>query len=88
MNTKIAVSVPEELVETARQAVVHGQAKSVSAYVATALDHYRRQQTLGEFLADWEAELGPIPEHVKAKAEADIARVVGTVPLADVHAVA
>ncbi|MGH3544549.1 MAG: hypothetical protein ACRDPW_01235 [Mycobacteriales bacterium] len=83
MNTKIAVSVPEDLVETAHQAVASGRANSISAYVAAALDHYRRQQTLAEFLADWEAELGPIPEHVKAEAEADIARVAGTVPVAD-----
>ena len=69
--------------ETGGQGSVQCQAKAVSEYVATALDHYRRQQTLGECLADWEAELGPIPKHVKAKAEADVVRVAGAVPVAD-----
>jgi|GEM_PF-948483 antitoxin ParD1/3/4 len=77
MNTKIAVSVPEDLVETAHQAVAHGQAKSVSAYVAAALDHYRRQQTLDEFLADLDAEFGPVPLEVQQQVDAEIERIAG-----------
>ena len=37
MTTKIAVTLPDELVESARRAVAEKRAASVSAYVADAL---------------------------------------------------
>ncbi len=80
MKTKIAVSVPEDLVATAQRAVANGEAKSVSAYVTAALDYYRRQQTLAEFLADWEAELGPIPPEVQRHVDEEIERIAGPEP--------
>ena len=36
MTTKLAVSLPDELAEQARQAVREGRAASVSAYIADA----------------------------------------------------
>lgn len=59
MNTKIAVSVPEDLVQDAHRAVAAGSARSVSAYVTAALENYRHRQTLRELLDEWDAELGP-----------------------------
>lgn len=59
MTTKIAVSLPDELVAQARAAVQEGRAASVSAYVAEALaDRYRRR-SLVQLLDDLDAELGP-----------------------------
>ena len=40
MTVKIAVSLPDHLVATARTAVAEGRAASVSAYVAAALEAY------------------------------------------------
>jgi Arc/MetJ-type ribon-helix-helix transcriptional regulator len=37
MTTKIAVSLPDELVATARRAVADGNASSVSAFIASAV---------------------------------------------------
>ena len=58
MTTKIAVSLPDHLVDEARAAVVRGQAASVSAYVAEALSEKSRRRTLSEVLDDMDAELG------------------------------
>lgn len=70
MTVKLAISVPDELAEEARRAVAAGRAASVSAYVATAIEHYRRQQTLDEWLDDLDAELGPPDEATMAWAAA------------------
>lgn len=59
MTTKIAVSLPDELVEEARQAVKDGRAKSVSAYVADALRQSKREGELERLLDDMDRELGP-----------------------------
>ena len=40
MTKKIAVSLPDDLVAAAKQAVAEGRAASVSAYVADALSRY------------------------------------------------
>jgi Arc/MetJ-type ribon-helix-helix transcriptional regulator len=59
MTTKIAVSLPDELVLAARAAVHEGRAASVSAYVAAALLDHTRREGLASLLADLDAELGP-----------------------------
>lgn len=59
MTTKIAVSLPDELVAAARAAVAEGRAASVSAYVAEAIAEKSRRRSLGQLLDEWDAELGP-----------------------------
>jgi Arc/MetJ-type ribon-helix-helix transcriptional regulator len=59
MNTKIAVSVPEERVVEAKHAVETGRAASVSPYVSAAMEEYGEEQSLNELLDQWDAELGP-----------------------------
>ena len=56
MTTKIAVSLPDELVAAARQAVQDGRPASVSAFVAQAIDSHRRYSTL---LTEMAAQAGP-----------------------------
>jgi Arc/MetJ-type ribon-helix-helix transcriptional regulator len=63
MTTKIAVSLPDHLVEEAREAVEEGRAASVSAYVAAAMQAYGRRDSLAALLHDLDAEFGtPDPE--------------------------
>jgi Arc/MetJ-type ribon-helix-helix transcriptional regulator len=59
MTTKIAVSLPDELVAAARQAVSEGRASSVSAFVAGAIEEHGRYESLAELLAEMAAEAGP-----------------------------
>lgn len=58
MTTKIAVSLPDELVAEAKAAVASGRAASVSAYVADALRGASRRETLREVLDDIFDEIG------------------------------
>ena len=60
MTTKIAVSLPDHLVEAARAAVRDGRAPSVSAVVAQALTSHLRGNDLQSLLDDLDAELGPV----------------------------
>lgn len=69
MTIKIAVSLPDDLVEQARAAVARGRAASVSAYVAEALREKGRRRTLDDWLDEQEAELGPITEEERAWAD-------------------
>jgi Arc/MetJ-type ribon-helix-helix transcriptional regulator len=59
MTTKIAVSLPDDLVAVAKEAVASGSAASVSAYVAAAMRVFSRTDTLKRFLDDLDDELGP-----------------------------
>ena len=60
-RVKIAVSLPPELVETARRSVASGRATSVSAYVAEALEHFARREDLLTYLRQSLAESGGPP---------------------------
>ena len=62
MTTKIAVSLPDDVVDDARAAVERGDAASVSAYVAAAMRSFARKDSLATFLEDIDAELGPPSE--------------------------
>lgn len=68
MSTKerLSASVDAELIAAAQEAVTHGRAESVSAWVNDALrlkaDHDRRLAALDDFLAAYEAEHGEITE--------------------------
>jgi Arc/MetJ-type ribon-helix-helix transcriptional regulator len=65
MTSKIAVSLPDDLVMDARRAVERGQAASVSAYVAEALAMRRRQDTIESVLDALDAEFGPVDADVQ-----------------------
>ncbi len=58
MTTKIAVSLPDELVAAAKRAVDERRAASVSAYVAAALARQVREDDLAMLLAEMHAEHG------------------------------
>jgi Arc/MetJ-type ribon-helix-helix transcriptional regulator len=77
MTTKIAVSLPDELVEAARAAVRDGRAASVSAYVADALREKSGRYTLADVLDRLDAELGPPGPEADAWAKREANRVLG-----------
>ena len=56
--SKIAVSLPSELVAQAQRAVAEGRAPSVSAYVARALEEQAKLDELAALLRDMLAETG------------------------------
>jgi Arc/MetJ-type ribon-helix-helix transcriptional regulator len=58
MTKKIAVSLPDELVAEAKDAVASGRAASVSAYVADAMRAVGKRETLREVLDDIYEEIG------------------------------
>jgi len=66
VKERLSASVDAELIAAAQEAVAHGRAESVSAWVNEALrlkaDHDRRLAALDEFLAAYEAEHGEITE--------------------------
>jgi hypothetical protein len=55
---KIAVSLPSKAAESARRAVRQGKAKSVSAYVASAIEHKAKLDDLAALLDEMLAESG------------------------------
>jgi len=57
-KSKIAVSLPAELVEHAQRAVAEGRAASVSAYVAKALEEQAKLDDLSSLLEEMLAETG------------------------------
>lgn len=59
MTTKIAISLPDELVVAARDAVADGRAPSVSAFIAEAIEEHGRYSKLSLLLAEMAAENGP-----------------------------
>jgi len=70
MTSKIAVSLPDHLVEQAKRAVAEGRAASVSAYVAEALEARQSQESLRQVLEDWNIELSPPTPEEYAAADA------------------
>jgi hypothetical protein len=55
---KLAISLPSRAAESARRAVRKGQAPSVSAYVAAAIEEKSKREDLAAFLASMLAETG------------------------------
>ena len=65
---KIAVSLPRELVDSARAAVEAGRAASVSDYVAGALRQRAKLDDLDDLLAEMLAETGgPLTDRERAE---------------------
>lgn len=58
MTTKIAVSLPDDLVAAARDAVADGRASSVSAFVADAIEERGRYEDLAGLLTEMAADCG------------------------------
>jgi len=56
--TKIAISLPPRIAERARRAVRRGNAASVSAYVAAALEEKIKMDDLSALLSEMLAESG------------------------------
>jgi antitoxin ParD1/3/4 len=59
MTTKIAVSLPDDLVAAARKAVADGRATSVSAFVADAIEEHGRYEQLTVLLSEMADDAGP-----------------------------
>jgi len=73
MTVKIAVSLPDDLLEHARRMVRDGEATSVSGAVAHALRRHRDTETAEEFLDDLLAlSGGPATEEELAAAGRDL----------------
>ncbi|NUS45483.1 MAG: hypothetical protein HOQ24_17550 [Mycobacteriaceae bacterium] len=64
MSTRrITLTLPEELVASAEQAVREGRARSVSAYVASAAGAGEARMSFAEVMSEWQASAGdPTPE--------------------------
>ncbi len=58
MTTKIAISLPDEVLATARQAVDEGRASSLSGYIASTLAERQDYEDLAALLAEMAAETG------------------------------
>ncbi|MGI8730101.1 MAG: ribbon-helix-helix domain-containing protein [Solirubrobacteraceae bacterium] len=58
MTTRIAVSLPDDLVAAARQAVADGRATSVSAFIADAIEERVRYKDLATLLTEMAAARG------------------------------
>ncbi|MGY5210006.1 hypothetical protein [Nocardia gipuzkoensis] len=66
---KVSLTLPEELVIRAENAVKAGQARSVSAYIAAAAGSGEVRATTAEVLARWSAEHGEGTAEERAAAE-------------------
>jgi len=74
-STKIAVSLPSELVAQAQRAVAEGRAASVSGYVAHALEEQAKLDDLASLLDEMLAETGgPLTTSEKSAADRALGR--------------
>jgi Arc/MetJ-type ribon-helix-helix transcriptional regulator len=74
-KAKIAVSIPVELVDQARRAVLEGRSASVSAYVADALEAKSVLDDLASLLDEMLAETGgPLTDEERAAADRALGR--------------
>ncbi len=60
MTQKIAVSLPDEQVDSIRRAVAQGRAPSVSGFISAAVARAEREEGLARLLEDLDRELGPV----------------------------
>jgi len=59
MTTKIAISLPDDVLASARRAVAEGRAGSLSEYIAATLTEHQDYEELAALLAEMAAEAGP-----------------------------
>jgi Arc/MetJ-type ribon-helix-helix transcriptional regulator len=77
---KITVSLPFRAAENVRQAVRRGEATSVSAYIAVAIEKASQEDSLAKFLDDMLEETGgPMTPAERRKVDAEF-RKVGLLP--------
>jgi Arc/MetJ-type ribon-helix-helix transcriptional regulator len=73
-KAKIAVTLPRALVTRAQDAVREGRARSISAYVAAALEEKAKLDDLAAMLEEMLAETGgPLTDREPASADAALA---------------
>lgn len=60
MTKKIAVSLPDEQVDSIRSAVDQGRAASVSGFISDAVARAEREDSLARLLDDLDRELGSV----------------------------
>ncbi len=65
MTTNLAVSLPDELLVAARQAVGEGRAASVSAFVAEAIEEHGSYEQVAVLLSEMAAEAGSATEEAR-----------------------
>ncbi|MGH9093212.1 MAG: hypothetical protein ACRDZR_17810 [Acidimicrobiales bacterium] len=58
MTSKIAISLPDQVLESARRAVSDGRASSLSGYIAATLAERQDYEDLAALLADMAEETG------------------------------
>lgn len=58
-SQRITVTMPEEVAQSAREAVAAGESPSLSAFVAEAIQEKVKRETLRELLDEIEREIGP-----------------------------
>lgn len=74
-TSKIAVSLPAQLVEQAQRAVAEGRASSVSAYVAEALEEKTKLDDLASLLEEMLVETGgPLTADERTRADRALGR--------------
>jgi Arc/MetJ-type ribon-helix-helix transcriptional regulator len=66
---RITVSLPDELAERVRRAT--GDERTVSSYVAAALEDYAEREQLATVLAAWGAET-PVPDEVRRQVQLEL----------------
>ncbi|HIX00578.1 MAG TPA: hypothetical protein H9871_10605 [Candidatus Nesterenkonia stercoripullorum] len=69
MTRKIAVSLPDEQVDSIRRAVGQGRAASVSGFISAAVARAEREDSLLSLLDDLDRELGPVSQEELAWAD-------------------
>lgn len=60
MTQKIAVSLPDEQMNSIRRAVDQGRAASVSGFISAAVARVEHEDSLIQLLDDMDRDLGPV----------------------------
>jgi hypothetical protein len=68
-TAKVALSIPEEILDLAKKQVTSGRAKSLSAFVSTAIDEKIRRDELRVVLDEMDAAYGAPNKAAKAWAK-------------------
>lgn len=67
---KVSLTLPEDLVQRAEQAVKDGRTRSVSAYIAEAAGSGEARTAVSEVIARWDAAHGEPTDAERADAQA------------------